>query len=356
MSDHKVGRRDFLKKATALTAAGTAAMSFEEHHLLAQQPPQGPPQGAPPGGRAGGRGQAPVADVAGPMPMGKLGPYQVSRLIAGHNLVVWQAHSRDLIYTSQLLRAYFTDEKVLECYQKYEEVGINASLLRVEPRSLKLCKQHTASGGKLQWVAQIVINEKDLTRDILLAAELGAKIGYIRGLEGDRYFKSGQMDVLAKGIEEGKKAGMTIGLAVHSLDCLIQAEKMGGLGADFYQKTFNSAKYWSASPAVAPDPNWKPTADQLVQAEYAPGSHDNIWETTPKQTTEFFAKVSKPFVAYKVLAAGAISPREGFKFAFDNGADFLAVGMYDFQLKDNANITKQLFVDKHPDRTRPWRA
>ncbi|MCX6552067.1 MAG: hypothetical protein NTY02_13885 [Acidobacteria bacterium] len=354
MSDHKVGRRDFLRKATALTAAGTAAFSWEEYHLLAHQQP--PPQGPPPGFGGGRGGQQPVSDVAGPMPMGKLGPYQLSRLIAGHNLVGWQAHSRDLIYVSQLLRNYFTDDKVLETYKKCEEVGINASYLRIEARSLKLAKQHIASGGKIQWIAQIVINEKDITRDIILAAEAGAKIGYIRGLEGDRFFKAGQMDVLAKGIEEANKAGILCGLAVHSLDCLIEAEKMGGLGAAFYQKTFNSAKYWSAGPPVPPDPNWKPTKDQLVQGEYAPGNHDNLWETTPRQTTEFFAKVSKPFFAYKVLAAGAISPREGFKYAFDNGADFISVGMYDFQLKDDVNITKQLFVDKFADRARPWRA
>jgi hypothetical protein len=163
------------------------------------------------------------------------------------------------------------------------------------------------------------------------------------------------MDVIMKGIEEGKKAGMTIGLAVHSLDCLVQAEKRAAWAPTSTRRR-SIAPLLERSPAVAPDPNWKPTAAQLVQAEYAPGSHDNIWETTPKQTTEFFAKVSRPFIAYKVLAAGAISPREGFKYAFDNGADFVAVGMYDFQLKDNSNITKQLFVDKHPDRTRPWRA
>jgi hypothetical protein len=352
MSDHKVGRRDFLRKATALTAAGTAAFSWEEHHLLAQQAPP------PPGGRAGGGrgGQQPVADVAGPMPVGKLGPHSVSRLIGGHNLVGWQAHSRDLIYVSQLLRNYYTDDKVLETYKKSEESGINAYFLRIEARSLTLAKEFKARGGKMQWIAQLVINEKDQRRDLDLALEAGAKIGYIRGLEGDRFFKAGQMDVLAKGIELAKQAGMTCGLAVHGLDCLIEAEKMGGLGADFYQKTFNSASYWSAGQPLTPDPNWKPTKESLVQSEFPAGSHDNLWETTPKATTDFFAKVSKPFVAYKVLAAGAISPREGFKFAFDKGADFVSVGMYDFQLKDDVNITKQLFQDKFPDRTRPWRA
>jgi hypothetical protein len=348
MSAHKVGRRDFLKKATALTAAVPAAFSFEEQLLLAAQGPQGQP---------GPRGQRPVVpDVPGPMPMGKLGPYQVSRLIAGHNLVGWTAHARDLIYVSQLLRNYFTDEKVLETFKMYEDVGINASYLRIEARSLGLAKQHNASGGKLQWIAQLVINEKDQRRDLDLALEVGAKIGYIRGLEGDRFFKADRMDVLAAGIENAKKAGMVIGLATHAIDPLIAAEKLGGLGADFYAKTFNSAQYWSAGSALPPDPSWKATKEQLVPSEYSPGEHDNLWETTPKQTAAFFSKVDKPFIAYKVLAAGAIHPIDGFKYAFVNGADFVSVGMYDFQLRECCNITKKLFADKMTDRTRPWRA
>jgi len=355
-------RRDFLKRAGAITAAGTAAFSFEEQHLQAfqapqQPPPQGPPQGPPAEGAEGApfmrRNQPPAPDVPGPIPTGKLGKYTVTRLVAGHNLVGWQAHSRDLIYTSQLLRAYFTDDKVLETYQKYEENGINTSMLRIEKRSLELAKRHkTERGGKIQWMAQIVINEKDLTSDLAKAAEAGCVCTHVRGLEGDKFFKNQRMDLIAKTMELIRKEGMAAGLATHSIDPLIEAERMG-LDADYYMKTFNSAQYWSAGAPLTPDPNWKPTKDQLVQSEYADSRHDNIWETTPKATAEFFAKCKKPFVAYKVLAAGAIHPRDGFKYAFEKGADFIVVGMYDFQLKEGANITKGLLAGTL-DRSRPW--
>ena len=65
------------------------------------------------------------------------------------------------------------------------------------------------------------------------------------------------------------------------------------VGADFYVKTFNSAKYWSAGPALTPDPNWKPTKQQLVQSEFNGETHDNLWETTPRQTAEFMHKVAE---------------------------------------------------------------
>lgn len=348
-------RRDFLKKASALAAAG-AAITLEEQALIAYQERGGqePPRAGV--GQFGGRGNQPATpDVAGPIPTGNLGKLKFTRLIAGHNLVGLQAHSRDLIYTSQLLRAYFTDDKVLECYQKYEENGINASMLRIETRNLQLAKRHMKErGGKLQWMAQIVVNEKDQTTDIQLAAEAGVVAAHTRGLEGDRFFKSEQMDILGKAIENIKKAGMVAGFGSHGIDAIMQAEKMG-LGADYYFKTFNSAQYWSASPAVPADPNWKPSKSQLVQSEYAESNHNNMWETTPKATAEFFAKCKKPFVAYKVLAAGAIHPRDGFKYAFEKGADFVCVGMYDFQLREDANITKAVLAGKL-DRARPWMA
>jgi len=340
MSQEKLDRRNFLTRASALTAA-TTAFSFEEQSLLAYQQR---------------REMQPSAVAApGSMPMGKLGNLQVSRLIAGHNLVGATAHSRDLIYVSQLLRAYFTDDKILDTYKKYEEAGINTAFLRVEARQLKLAKRYREEcGGKLQWVAQLVINEKDLTHDLDLAMELGVQAAYVRGLEGDRFFKAGRLDWIAAAVEKIRSHKIPAGVGSHLLDTLIAVEKEK-IPADFYFKTFNSAKYWSAGPPLPQDPNWRPSRTELVQSEYAPGNHDNLWETTPAQTKAFFEKVEKPFIAYKVLGAGAILPRDGFDYAFANGADFISVGMYDFQIAEDVNITKQLFAKKL-ERTRPWRA
>ncbi len=55
-----------------------------------------------------------------------------------------------------------------------------------------------------------------------------------------------------------------------------------------------------------------------------------------------------------MLAAGAIHPRSGFKYAFENGADFLAVGMFDFEVAEDLQVAKDVLKDV-PDRERPWR-
>ncbi len=75
---------------------------------------------------------------------------------------------------------------------------------------------------------------------------------------------------------------------------------------------------------------------------------------TPEKTIEFMKKVAKPWVAFKVLAAGAIHPGDGFKYAFENGADFICVGMFDFQVIEDSIVTKDV-LKGIKNRQRSWR-
>ena len=63
--------------------------------------------------------------------------------------------------------------------------------------------------------------------------------------------------------------------------------------------------------------------------------------------------LEEPWIAFKTLAAGAITPEQGFRYAFDNGADFICVGMYDFQIVDDVNTALDCLAGVI--RSRPWR-
>jgi hypothetical protein len=65
--------------------------------------------------------------------------------------------------------------------------------------------------------------------------------------------------------------------------------------------------------------------------------------------------VGKPWIAFKVLGAGVVAPRTGFPLALEAGADFLNVGMFDFQVQENARLVKDLLA-KGLSRQRPWKA
>ncbi len=80
--------------------------------------------------------------------------------------------------------------------------------------------------------------------------------------------------------------------------------------------------------------------------------HNNMFCPFPERTVEFVNRAKVPVMGFKVLAAGALEPKDGFKWAFDNGADFICVGMFDFQIVEDVNIAMDTI--KNAARTRPW--
>ena len=79
-----------------------------------------------------------------------------------------------------------------------------------------------------------------------------------------------------------------------------------------------------------------------------------MWCINPEETVEFMKTVTKPWIAFKVLAAGAIPPQNGFHYAFENGADFVLAGMYDFEIAEDVQIVNRSLAGL-PQRARAWR-
>ncbi len=74
-----------------------------------------------------------------------------------------------------------------------------------------------------------------------------------------------------------------------------------------------------------------------------------------EETVAFMQDVEVPWMAYKVLAAGAIPPTDGIPYAFRSGADFICLGFFDFQLDEDVRIARRAVADAK-DRKRPWSA
>jgi hypothetical protein len=106
-------------------------------------------------------------------------------------------------------------------------------------------------------------------------------------------------------------------------------------------------------------PTAKPTPPEVRKQyiQFTPGYFDNIWCAQPTQVIETFKSIAKPWLATKVLAAGAIDPRRGLTYALeDGGADFAAVAMFDFLIAGNAQAVKRIVPRADRKRTRPWNA
>ena len=87
------------------------------------------------------------------------------------------------------------------------------------------------------------------------------------------------------------------------------------------------------------------------------GAHDNSWCQDPQAVVDFMATVKKPWIAFKILAAGALPTRQAFPYAFNSGADFILVGMFDWQIAEDAKLARRILgqvTGPNSQRTRPW--
>jgi hypothetical protein len=313
----KINRRKFLGKSLAGSAAVTLGLnSFEEKQLLAAL--TAPKKDA---------NTAAVKGSAKKLPTGTIGNVKITRLICGGNLINGYAHSRDLIYVSDLMKHYFTDEKVLETLALAQENGINTLIANTwttgkgSNNTIRIMKEHWKRGGKLQWLAQCKVTKQDVTGYLKMAIDNGAVGAFIHGGAADKFVKNQQVDLIGQAVSFVKKNNLIAGVAGHSIDVPIAVET-AGIEPDFYMKTLNTVDYWSA---------------------------------TPEQTIEFMKEIKRPWIAYKVLGAGAIEPEEGFRYAFENGADFIVAGMFDFQIEQDTKIAMDI-LSRKINRQRPWAA
>jgi len=335
MAEHQVDRRGFIKKSVA-TSAGVALglHSFEEKNLLAQV-------------SGGGRANEPRQPAGNAkMSYGKIKDLTVSRVFCGGNLIGGWAHSRDLMYVSSLVKAYHTDEKIFETFELAEEMGINMVL--TNPVSDRVINRYwNERGGKIQWISDCA-SGKDIQEGIKRSVDSGAHGVYVQGGIADKAVRDGKTAAIGEALDYIREFKVLGGLGAHDLET-IKACVKAGFKPDFWVKTIHPDNYWSATPAE------KRKEFDVIGANSGDHNefHDNMYCRNPRETIEYMKGLKEPWIAFKVLAAGAIPPKAGFQFAFEGGADFCCVGMFDFQIREDAIIAQQVLA-QDIRRARPW--
>jgi uncharacterized membrane protein YphA (DoxX/SURF4 family) len=282
-----------------------------------------------------------LADLKGTVPKGKIGDFELSRLVMGGNLIGGWSHARDLIYVDKLIKMYHTDEKVMMTLQLAEKCGINAIISN--PAQLRVFNKYKhETGGKMKFISDCGVG-KTFIEGIEASVKGGADVMYSHGGKSDFAVYNntpGFFEELHKGLELIRSYGKPAGVGAHRVET-IRACVEHGIKPDFWVKTLHTHDYWSAQVDLenkdVPEPGWR----------------DNNFCHKPEETIAFMSTLEEPWIAFKTLAAGALKPENGFKYAFDNGADFICVGMYDFQIVEDVNIA--LNIIGNVNRSRPWR-
>lgn len=321
----RVTRRHFVKAASTsatLAAAGAGALA------RADETKQGDSVSA--------KQQVPQAELVPGFTMG--------RMLLGGNLLTHYTHSRDLRYVYTLAARYNTKEKIFETMALAEAHGVNAVVIHTAAGVVDWLQEYrNKHGGKMKWIicptANITDDMKAYTDACKMLRDIGTDSIYLWGVRGDQLAgidlrgnrSTPRPDLMAKAVEAAKNVGLPAGVGAHRLEVIKCCEE-NDVSADFYIKTLHSANY--------------PSVDI---------GHDNRWSFTPGETIEFMKGVKKPWIAFKVMAAGALTPREGFTHAFENGADFSLAGMFDYEIAENvATMNEILTLASVTDRQRPW--
>ena len=340
----KTDRRCFLARGVLGAAGIGAAYSSVEENILLAATSDGSAQ---PASRP-----RPKTDIPpGSLPCGKIGKVSVSRLLIGGNLIGGWAHSRDLMYASKLFTSYNTEAKIFETLELAQECGVNT--IQIDPSAwdsvLKYNKNHST---KMQTMVCIgFCEDKAKMNDMIkLRVDQGATMIYSHGGGTDAHMMNGgKLDVIGQMVDLIKAQGVPAGVGGHSLNMPMTCEK-NKINPDFYVKTFHLDRYWSATP--------KERRKEYDWMGGRPDDHDanndNMWCNNPEETAAFMETVDKPWVAFKVMAAGAITPRMAFPHAYRHGADFIIAGMFDFQVETDVKIAIES-LQQVGSRKRPWR-
>lgn len=320
-----MNRRDCLK--TMVAAAGAAASGA----LVGRAESQPASQAAPVAARA-----------AAALPCGKIGDLNISRMLLGGNLLTCYTHSRDLQYVCRLIEQYNTEEKILATLALAEQHGINTLSMHNPPRPMSILKKYRKQGGTIQWIIcpTATPGTEDYVTHCKELVDSGCEAIYLWGVHADSLVSQGRMDLIAKAVEVAKDLGVPSGVGCHDLNVVIQCEK-NKIPCDFYIKTFHHHNYPSG-------PKPAQLAGPTSEAEPA------YWCRDPEKTAEVMKTVEKPWLAFKIMAAGSIPLDDAFRYAFGNGADHTLVGMFDFEIPGNARLLKSILPSIQ--RSRPWRS
>ncbi len=332
-------RRDMLKGLVGVPFLGVFAFaflrksSFEGRHLI---------------DATSGATNQPLSfqgldELTAPVATGVIKEKTFSRIILGGNLLSGNAHARDLIYVDKLVKAYHSKQKIFETMLMAEKAGVNTLL--TNPVLAKVINEYWDRGiGKIQFISDCVgLNYmvkgfppspiQEFLDRIQMAIDHGAIACYIQGETADYYIQNGNVGAIVKAFDLIRKNGVMAGIGAHRIET-IKACVEEGFDPDFWMKTLHHHNYWSAE-----NSKW----------------HDNMYCFDPDGTIEYMETLKQPWMAFKVMAAGAIHPKDAFRYAFENGADFICAGMYDFQIVEDINITNEI-LNGPLERKRDWMA
>jgi hypothetical protein len=248
----------------------------------------------------------------GELPTINLGKLEVSRLILGSNPFFGFEHGNPQASGDEM-REYYTEERIMAVMDQAAEHGITAVWTPCYENWVRVWNRYREKGGKLKvWIAQP--DRLPMEREIKTAVKNGSKAIAIQGICIDDQVNNGKWDVVRGWLELIKSHGLPAGMATHRATTHLEAEEHG-LPTDFYHQTL-----------------------------YRP---DDYVREGLEESLATIEKLRKPVVAYKVLGAGRILPKDALPDVFKRlkPKDGICVGVFPNkrdEIAENSSLTLKL--------------
>lgn len=240
-----------------------------------------------------------AAQPAGSLPTINLGPHHVSRLIVGSNPIYGYSHFNYIL--DNLMREYFTDERIVKLMLDCEKHGINTWQASFNYDMKRQFPKIRGAGCNIQFIclaaswhfdAKMGRTPEEVLDGTIKCAQAAMEFKPIgiafHGGATDILYRAGKIDLIKTYIDKVHDMGTLAGISTHNPKILETLHEKG-FANDFYMA---GLQYLTRRPE-----EW------LKEI----GAHplDEGWiDSDPPRMAAEVRKVDKPTLVYKVLAAG----------------------------------------------------
>lgn len=299
---HLAARRQFLAQLPAIAAASGISLATASH-----------------------AGQAP-RPAPDPLPTIPLGPYRITRLVAGWNPIggfSYLGHHMD-----QHMKEYFTPERTVQFILDCEREGITAHQFSLHGKTVEVLRAARQRGSKMHFIGLHSGRDQlkgviESTRPIAMAHHGGVT---------DSLFSQGKSQEVHDYVKEAHDRGVLAGVSAHNPDCIRR------IADEDWEVDFFMTCFYFLTRKDRPE---LPT----LEIGYP------FFAADPLVMCQVIRQVKQPCLAFKILAAGRKcasqeSVRQAFRFAFEHikPTDGVIVGMYPRffdEIRANAQYTRQ---------------
>jgi hypothetical protein len=264
------------------------------------------------------------------LPTIPLGSHKVTRLIAGYNPIGGYSHSVPKL--SALMRDWFTPARTLDYVRRCEANGINTWQASIDPRVFDALRAAWDSGSKMQWICLMPEVAPEQWKQILSLKPIAV---VHHGEYTDRAFRAGQEAGVRDFVRKAHDLGVMAGISSHSPVNIARVED-SAWEQDFYMTCFHNIR---RDPAAVKSGLGDLPIDEL----YLQGD--------PARMISVIREVSRPCLAFKILAAGRMCTsratiEKAFEYALGNikKTDAVIVGMFPIltdEIAENASIARK---------------